>query len=67
LVDQACEGVPNMADPDVPLYLGNTAHPANAKLALAKATRSSFDVFGIKWRDTSGARNGHFAPFSWSA
>jgi hypothetical protein len=66
LVDQACEGVASMADPDVPIYLDNTAHPANTKLALAKATRSSFNAFGIEWQDTSGARNGHFAPFSWS-
>jgi hypothetical protein len=67
LVDQACEGVASMADPSEPIYLDNTAHPVNAKLALAKATRSSFHAFGIEWQDTSGARNGHFAPFSWSA
>lgn len=67
LVDQACEGVGSMADPGVPIYLDNTAHPANPKLALARATRSSFDAFGITWQDSSGARNGHFAPFSWSA
>jgi hypothetical protein len=67
LVDQACEGVASMADPSEPIYLDNTAHPVNAKLALAKATRSSFRAFGIEWQDTSGARNGHFAPFSWSA
>jgi hypothetical protein len=67
LVDQACEGVASMADPNVPIYLDNTGHPANAKLALAKATRSSFHAFGIDWEDFSGTRNGHFAPFSWSA
>jgi hypothetical protein len=67
LVDQACEGVASMADPSEPIYLDNTAHPVNAKLALAKATRSSFHAFGIEWQDASGARNGHFAPFSWSA
>ena len=67
LVDQACEGVASMADANVPIYLDNTAHPANTKLALAKATRSSCNAFGIDWQDSSGARNGHFAPFSWSA
>ena len=67
LVDQACEGVASMADPDVPIYLDNTAHPANGKLALAKATRSSFHAFGIDWEDFNGTRNGHFAPFTWSA
>jgi hypothetical protein len=67
LVDQACEGVASMADPNQPIYLDNTAHPANPKLALAKAKRSSFHAFGIEWQDSSGTRNGHFAPFSWSA
>jgi hypothetical protein len=67
LVDQACEGVESMPDPGQPIYLDNTGHPANTRLALARATRSSFHAFGIEWQDTSGARNGHFAPFSWSA
>jgi hypothetical protein len=67
LVDQACEGVASMADPNVHIYLDNTGHPANARLALAKATRSSFHAFGSDWEDFSGTRNGHFAPFSWSA
>ncbi|MGH6916968.1 MAG: DUF1326 domain-containing protein, partial [Geminicoccaceae bacterium] len=67
LVDQACEGVASMSNPDEPIYLDNTGHPANARLALARATRSSFHAFGIEWQDTSGARNGHFASFSWSA
>jgi len=65
LVDQACEGLPGAARPDEPLYLDNTAHPVNAKLALAKATRSRFHAFGIDWEDASGTRNGHFAPFTW--
>jgi hypothetical protein len=37
-----------------------------AKLALAKATNSSFHAFGIDWDDASGTRNGHFAPFAWA-
>jgi hypothetical protein len=39
----------------------------NNRLALAKATKSRFDAFGIRWHDTSGTRNGHYAPFAWSA
>lgn len=66
LIDQACEGVAGAARPDEPLYLDNTAHPVNARLSLAKATRSVFNAFGMKWNDTSGTRNGHFAPFAWS-
>jgi len=66
LVDQAIEGVPGPARPGEPIYLDNTCHPVNSRLALAKATRSKFDAFGIRWNDTSGTRNGHFAPFAWS-
>lgn len=67
LVDQACVGVMSAADPEVPIYLENTAHPANPRLALAKATHSRFHAFGIDWDDASGTRNGHFAPFNWAA
>jgi hypothetical protein len=67
LVDQAIEGVPGPARPGEPIYLDNTCHPVNSRLALAKATKSKFDAFGIRWNDTSGTRNGHFAPFAWSA
>jgi hypothetical protein len=66
LIDQAIEGVPGPARPGEPIYLDNTCHPVNSKLALAKATRSRFNAFGIQWDDTSGTRNGHFAPFAWA-
>ncbi|WP_436639797.1 DUF1326 domain-containing protein [Microbaculum sp. FT89] len=68
LIDQAVVGIPSQAEDGAPIYLDNTAHPANSKLALAKATRSHFDAFGITW-DASGptTRNGHFAPFAWAA
>ncbi|MDH3314982.1 MAG: DUF1326 domain-containing protein [Gammaproteobacteria bacterium] len=65
LIDQACEGVPGPARPGEPIYLDNTCHPVNSRLALAKATRSSFHAFGVDWDDASGTRNAHFAPFSW--
>ena len=64
-LDQAVEGVASPAKPGEPLYLDNTAHPANARLALAKAARSHLNAFGLKWDDTSGQNNGHFAPFNW--
>ncbi len=66
LIDQACEGIAGAARPGEPLYVDNTAHPVNTRLGLAKATRSVFNAFGITWKDTSGTRNGHFAPFSWA-
>jgi hypothetical protein len=67
LVDQACEGIPSVANPNEAICLDNTAHPVNPRVSVAKATRSSFHVFGIDWNDSTGTRNGHFAPFSWSA
>jgi hypothetical protein len=63
-IDETCEGVLNMAGQ--PLFLDNASHPVNSRLALAKAVRSVFDVFGIQWKDDTGNRNGHYAPFSWS-
>ncbi len=65
LVDQACEGVAG-ARPDEPIYLDNVGHPVATKLALAKAQKSRMHAFGIDWDDSSGTRNGHFAPFAWS-
>jgi hypothetical protein len=67
MLDQAVEGVASAVKPGEPLFLENTAHPANARLALAKATRSHMHAFGINWDDSSGKTNGHFAPFSWKA
>ena len=66
LIDQSLEGVPGPARPGEPIYLDNTCHPVNAKLALARALHSKFHAFGINWDDSSGTRNGHFAPFSWN-
>lgn len=67
LVDQSIAGVPGIPEPTEPIYLDNTLHPANPRIALAKATRSRFHAFGVDWEDASGTRNGHFAPFSWAA
>lgn len=66
LVDQACEGLPSATAPGQMISIDNVAHPVNTRLALAKATRSRFNVFGITWDDSTGSRNGHFAPFAWS-
>ncbi len=65
VLDQALEGVGSPAKPGEPLYIDNTLHPANARLALARAGRSHLHAFGMDWDDTSGQNNGHFAPFSW--
>jgi len=65
LLEQSCEGVPSVANSSEPLYIENTMHPANSRLALAKATASHLHAFGLNWDDTSGNNNGHFAPFNW--
>lgn len=66
LVNQSLEGVASVSREGEPIYLENTAHPVSPKLALARATNSSFHAFGIDWEDASGTRNGHFAPFAWT-
>jgi hypothetical protein len=65
LLDQALEGVPSASRPGEPVCIDNGIHPANARLALAKATRSHVHAFGMDFDETSGRNNGHFAPFSW--
>jgi len=65
LLDQAVEGVPGAVKPNEPLYIDNTLHRANARLALAKARHSHLHAFGLTWDDTTGGNNGHFAPFNW--
>ena len=66
LIDQACTGVASGIDSTQAIGLDNTVHPVNSRLSLAKATRSSFHAFGIDWDDSTGTRNGHIAPFSWT-
>jgi hypothetical protein len=67
LVDQVCDGIASASDPTQAIVLENVAHPVNTRVALARATRSRFHAFGIDWDDSTGSRNGHFAPFAWSA
>jgi hypothetical protein len=64
LLDQAVDAVPG-ANQAEPMYLDNTAHPANTNLGLARALRSHLHAFGLDWDDDSGRNNGHLAPFNW--
>lgn len=50
-----------------PIYLDNTSHPANRRLALARARRLSVEGFGLGVDMVGKGNNGHFAPFSWAA
>jgi hypothetical protein len=65
LLDQANEGVPG-ANQSEPVYIDNVGHPSNARLALARSTRSHLHAFGLDWDDVSGKNNGHFSAFNWS-
>lgn len=65
VLDQAVEGVASPSKPGEALYLDNTAHPVNPRMALARALRSHLNAFGLRWDDASGQNNGHFASFSW--
>lgn len=64
-LDQAVAAVPSASNPGESMYIENTIHPANSRLALARATRSHLHAFGLDWDDDSGRNNGHFAPFNW--
>jgi hypothetical protein len=66
VLDLAIEGIPG-ANSNEPIWLDNVGHPAASRLALAKASRAHLNAFGIKWDDTGGRNNGHFAPFAWSS
>jgi hypothetical protein len=64
LIEESLEGARSMSGEI--LHLDNVGHPVSDRLALARATKTHFDVFGISYDETSGRNNGHFAPFSWS-
>ena len=66
-LDQAVDGVSSATRPGEPLFIDNTLHPANTRLALGRATQSHLHVFGLDWDETSGHNNGHFAPFHWQS
>jgi len=65
ILEQGLEGVPSPVKQGEALYLDNTLHPVNPRIALAKSTGSHLHVFGLNWDDTTGTNNGHFAPFNW--
>lgn len=65
LVDQEAEGVPSPVKPGEPMYLDNTGHRANPRIALARAARNHIHAFGLDWDDDGGSNSSAFAPFSW--
>lgn len=49
-----------------PLYIDNTGHPANRRLALAQAKELHMHGFGLDLDMAGQGNNGHFAPFAWT-
>jgi hypothetical protein len=61
------EGVTPRRRSDEPLYLDNTSHPANRRLALARSKETHVHGFGLDLDIAGKGNNGHFAPFAWVA
>ena len=67
VLEMEVEGMTNPNAPDTLMYLDNIAHPVNGRLALARAPRSTMNVFGYQLEDSGGRTNGHFTSFAWAA
>jgi hypothetical protein len=61
------EGVTPRRRSDEPVYLDNTSHPANRRLALARSKETHVHGFGLDMDIVGKGNNGHFAPFAWVA
>jgi hypothetical protein len=61
------EGVASRNRSGEPFYIDNTAHPANRRLALARANEAHVHGFGLDLDLVGKGNNGHFAPFTWAA
>jgi hypothetical protein len=61
------EGVASRNRSGEPLYIDNTAHPANSRLALARAKKTRVTGFGLDLDLVDKGNNGHYAPFAWAA
>jgi len=61
------EGVLSRNRSGEPLYIDNTGHPANRRLALARSKETHFHGFGLDLDMVGKGNNGHFAPFAWTA
>ena len=62
----AIEGVKSRNRSQEPFFIDNTSHPANRRLALARAKELRVHGFGLDLDLVGKANNGHFAPFHWT-
>lgn len=65
LVTFEVDGVMSRNRSGEPLYIDNTGHPANRRLALARAKEARIHAFGVDLDLAGQGNNGHFAPFAW--
>jgi hypothetical protein len=61
------DGVASRNRSGEPFFIDNTAHPANRRLALARASHLRVQGFGLALDMVGKGNNGHFAPFAWAA
>jgi len=61
------EGVTPRNRPGESLYIDNTTHPANRRLALARSKETHIHGFGLDMDIVGKGNNGHFARFAWAA
>ena len=61
------EGVLSRNRSREPLYIDNTGHPANRRLALARSKETHVHGFGLDLDMVGKGNNGHYAPFAWTA
>ncbi len=62
----AIEGVPSKVEEGSPLFVDNTEHPANKRVALARSKELHVHGFGLDVDLEAVGNNGHFAPFDWA-
>ena len=60
------EGVASRNRNGDPLFIDNTAHPANRRLALARSNEIHVHGFGLDLDLIGSGNNGHYAPFAWA-
>lgn len=65
LVDVAIADYVPAPEQDEPMKLTGVAHPVASTLTVARAERGRVRAHGLEWDNTG--KNGHAAPFSWSA
>lgn len=53
-------------NPDEPIYLDNTIHPAGTRFALGRGKRSYMHAFGVDFEGIDDRQNGVFTKFNWS-